>query len=240
MALPRIEAPTFSITLPLSKKQIRYRPFLVKEQKILLMAMESGESDIIEENIRQVLQNCTVDEIDINNLPIVDIEYYFLNLRAKSVGEIIESKYKCNNVVDEKTCGNIMESSFNILDVKVEVPNDISDVILISGTIGVKMKYPDFSLVSKLEDSYSTTDMAFELILNCIEYVFDDDTFYYSHETPRDELMVFLESLTKEQFDKIQNFVENVPKLKKQINLTCSKCGFQHNIDVEGLQDFFV
>jgi len=240
MALPRIEAPTFSITLPLSKKQIRYRPFLVKEQKILLMAMESGESDIIEENIRQVLQNCTVDEIDINNLPIVDIEYYFLNLRAKSVGEIIESKYKCNNVVDEKTCGNIMDSSFNILDVKVEVPNDISDVILISGTIGVKMKYPDFSLVSKLEESYSTTDMAFELILNCIEYIFDDDTFYYAHETSRDELMAFLESLTKEQFDKIQNFVENVPKLKKQINLTCSKCGFQHHIEVEGLQDFFV
>jgi len=240
MALPRIEAPTFTITLPISKKQIKFRPFLVKEQKILFMAMESGERDIVEENIKQILQNCAVTEIDINTLPIVDIEYYFLNLRAKSVGEIIESKYKCNNEVGDKECGNIMETSFNINDIKVEFPENVSDVIQLTNKIGVKMKYPDFSLVSKLEDSYSITDMAFEMILNCIEYVFDEDAFYYSHETPKEELMLFLESLTKEQFDKIQNFVENVPKLKKQINMTCSKCGYKHSVDVEGLQDFFV
>lgn len=240
MALPRIEAPTFSITLPLSKKQLKYRPFLVKEQKILLMAMESAENEIIEENVRQIMKNCCLSDLDIDSLPIVDVEYYFLNLRAKSVGEIIESKYKCNNEIDNKICGNIMESSLNLTDIEVKMPENMSDVISVTGSVGVKMKYPDFKLIGEISKLYSDTDIAFELILNCIEYIFDNDTFYYAHETPKEELMTFLESLTKEQFDKIQNFVENVPSLKKQINMTCSKCGFQHSIDVEGLQDFFV
>lgn len=239
MALPKISAPTFEITLPVSKKSIQFRPFLVKEQKILLMAMESGEKGVIESNVKHILNNCLISDIDIDSLPIVDIEYYFLNIRARSVGEVVESKYKCENEVDGVVCNNTMDTKFNILDVQVDMPKDLNDKIQITPTVGVKLRYPNFDLVDKLQDLDNATDIAFELIIECIEYVYDEDNLYYAHETPREELMAFLESLTKDQFEKIEEFVENLPKLKKEIEVTCKKCGFSHKIKVEGLESFF-
>jgi len=239
MALPKIDAPTYEVLLPASNKKIKFRPFLVKEQKILLMAMESGEKEVIENNIRQVLQNCSLDSLDIENLPLIDIEYYFLNLRARSVGEVIETKYKCENVVNGETCGHINDVSFNILDSKVNFPEEKNDLIPLTETIGIKMKYPDFSLIKKLEEVETITDIGFELVIDCIDYVYDGDNLYYAHETPKDELMTFLETLTKDQFDKLESFIDNMPKLEKKINFICTKCGFNHNINVQGLDDFF-
>lgn len=240
MALPKIDAPTYEISLPVSKKNVKFRPFLVKEQKILLMAMESGEKDVIENNIRQVLQNCSLEQaIDVENLPLIDIEYYFLNLRARSVGEKVETKYRCENDVDGKPCGHINDVSFNILDTKVEFPEEMNDTIPLDGKIGIKMKYPEFSVIRKLENAETITDVGFELVIDCIDYIYDEDNIYHAHETPKEELMQFLESLTKEQFDKIESFVDNMPKLEKKINFICSKCGFNHNINVQGLDDFF-
>lgn len=240
MALPKITVPEFEITLPVSKNKVTFRPFLVKEQKILLMAMESGESETIERNIKQVLNNCLITPLDIDNLPLVDIEYYFLNIRARSVGEVIESRYKCENVVDNKVCGNVMETQVNILDINISLPENINDVIKITDKIGIKMKYPNYSLISKLQKSETITDIAFELILDCIDYIYDDDNLYYANETPKHELEAFLETLTEKQFQKLEEFVDNIPKLKKQINVKCNKCGFDHKINIEGLDDFFV
>ena len=239
MALPKIDAPTYELELPISKKKIKYRPFLVKEQKILLMAMESNESDVIETNIRQILQNCSVTEIDIDSLPLIDIEYYFLNLRAKSVGEIVESKYKCENVVNDKVCGNMMETQFNLTDIKVEMPKEMNDLIPITDKVGIKMKFPDYSVINSIRKTETITDIAFELILDCIDYIYDEDNLYYAKESSKEELMAFLESLTKEQFDKVEEFINNLPKLEKTIEIKCSKCGFDHRINVEGLDDFF-
>ena len=237
--LPIIEAPSYEITLPVSKKTLKFRPFLVKEQKILLMAMESKEDDVTENNVKQVLQNCTLSDIDVNSLPLVDIEYYFLNLRARSVGEVVETRYKCENDVGGKPCGNVMETSFNVLDVEVELPENTEETIEITPDVGVKMKYPSFSVVDKLKGLDAATDMAFELILECVDYVYDKDNFYYAHETPKEELMAFIESLTNEQFLKLEKFVENLPKIHKNIEIVCSKCGFVHNIEVQGLNNFF-
>lgn len=203
------------------------------------MAMESGESDVIENNIRQVLQNCAISQIDIDSLPIVDIEYYFLNLRARSVGEVVESKYKCENIVDGKECGNTMDVEFNILDTQVHIPENTEELIALNEHVGLKMKYPDFAVVKRMKEADSITDVAFELVVDCIEYIYDDDNLYYAHETPKQELMAFLESLTKEQFAKLEEFIDNLPKLEKKIEVTCKKCGFAHKIDVQGLEDFF-
>ena len=238
MALPKIDAPVYELDLPLSKKHIRFRPFLVKEQRNLMMALESDDKGNIEKNVRQVLHNCTLTEgIEIDDLPILDVEYYFLQLRARSVGEVVENKYKCENLVDEKPCGNLMESNLNLLDIKVNMPENQSDVIQLNDKLSIKLKYPEFSILSA--DISSATDLAFSMIVNSIEYIFDGEQYYYAKESSPEELTEFVESLNQQQFSKIENFFSNLPTLNKNIQMDCNKCGFHHTIEVEGLESFF-
>ena len=238
MALPKIDAPVYELDLPLSKKHIRFRPFLVKEQRNLMMALESDDKGNIEKNIRQVLHNCTLTEgIEIDDLPILDVEYYFLQLRARSVGEVVENKYKCENLIDEKPCGNLMESNLNLLDIKVNMPENQSDVIQLNNKLSIKLKYPEFSILSA--NISSATDLAFSMIVNSIEYIFDGEQYYYAKESSIEELTEFVESLNQQQFSKIEDFFSNLPTLNKTIQMDCKKCGFHHTIEVEGLESFF-
>lgn len=203
------------------------------------MAMESGEKDTIESNIKHILNECLITDVDIDELPVVDMEYYFLNLRARSVGEIVESKYKCENVVGEEVCGNVMSTKFNILDIQLEKPAEVSDLIKLTGDVGIKLKYPSFDVVERIRDAENVTDSVFELVIECIDYIYDKENMYYAYESTKEELLAFLESLTKDQFSKIEEFIENLPKLKKQLDIKCSKCGFEHKINIEGLESFF-
>ena len=239
MALPKIDAPIYEIDLPLSKKHIRFRPFLVKEQRNLMMAMEANDKETIEKNIRQVLTNCTVTEnIDVDELPIIDVEYYFIQLRARSVGEVVENKYRCENIVDDKACGNMMDVKFNLLDIKVD-HNDIKDEIQLTDRISIKLAYPKFSVLDASKNIETATDMAFEMIISSIVNIYDGEQFYYANEVAREELIEFVESLNTEQFSKIEEFFDNLPKLNKTIEMDCGKCGFHHTIEVEGLENFF-
>jgi hypothetical protein len=241
MALPKIDVPTYLIDLPVSKKQIKYRPFLVKEQRNLLMAMESSDSSTIQQSVRDILHNCTLTEgIDIEKLPIIDVEYYFINLRAKSVGEIVESRYKCNNEVDGEECGNIMESEINLLDIKVESNNEISPEIQLDSKLTIKLKYPEFSIVEDSLKYDNINEVTFNMIAQSIEYIYDGEQFYYASESTPKELLDFVEGMNQEQFAKVEEFFNNLPKLKETLDITCKKCGYQHHIDVEGLESFFV
>jgi len=240
MALPKIDTPVYDLELPLSKKKIRFRPFLVKEQRNLLMAMESDDKETIERNIRQVLHNCTLTEgLDIDRLPIIDVEFYFLNLRARSIGEIVQSRYRCENIVEEKTCGNLMTAELNILEIQPDMTNVVNDIIQINNVISVKLKYPEFSVLERANKFESITDMAFDMIAESVEYIFDGEQYYYAAETEPDEIIEFIESLSQEQFSKIENFFNNLPKLNKKIEMDCKKCKFHHTIEVEGLDSFF-
>ena len=252
MALPKIDTPTYEIDLPVSKKKIKYRPFLVKEQRNLLMAMETSESGSVHGAIRDILHNCTLTEnIDIDRLPIIDIEYYFINLRAKSVGEVIESKYRCNNIVDgmpdetgvpmtQKECGNTMEHNINLLDIKVEMNEDVSPDIQLTDKLSIRMKYPEFGIVKDSIDMQDETEIKFNMLARSIEHIYDGEQFYYANETPIQEMVEFVENLNQSQFEKIENFFNNLPKLKEKLEMTCSKCNFHHVINVEGLESFFV
>jgi hypothetical protein len=203
-----------------------------------MMALESDDKGNIEKNIRQVLHNCTLTEgIEIDDLPILDVEYYFIQLRARSVGEVVENKYKCENLVDEKPCGNLMESNLNLLDIKVNMPENQSDVIQLNNKLSIKLKYPEFSILSA--DISSATDLAFSMIVNSIEYIFDGEQYYYAKESSLEELTEFVESLNQQQFSKIEDFFSNLPTLNKTIQMDCKKCGFHHTIEVEGLESFF-
>lgn len=240
MALPKIDTPIYELTLPLSKKHIRFRPFLVKEQRNLMMAMESEDRDTIEKNIKQVLHNCTLTEnVDIDSLPIIDIEYYFIQLRARSVGEVVDNKYKCENPVGDTTCGNLMDVKFNLLDIQITKNGDIKDEIQLTDKISIKLGYPKFSTLNTISDTDSATDMAFNMIVDSVIHIFDGEQFYYANESEPAEIMEFIESLNQEQFAKIEEFFDNLPTLNKKIEMDCKKCGFHHTIDVEGLENFF-
>lgn len=241
--LPKLDVPTYEIELPVSKKKVKYRPFLVKEQKNLLMALESNEASTIQQNVYDILNNCTLTEgIDVDKLPIIDVEYYFINLRAKSVGEIIESKYKCNNEVNEKTCGNLMEAKIDLTKIHPYYENGVIDPeIQLTDSIFIKMKYPEFSVVKSSIDMEDITEVTFNMISESIEYVYDSiqEQFHYAAEAEPGEMLAFVESLNQQQFQKVENFFNNLPKLKETVEMTCGKCGFHHKIDVEGLENFF-
>lgn len=240
MALPRIDTPIYELTLPLSGKNIRFRPFLVKEYKNLMMAKEADDYDTILRNVKQSLVNCTISEnVEIDDLPIVDIEYYFLNLRARSSGELVELKYICNNEVDGIECGNVMETSINLLDVQVSNFDKDANLIKLNDTISVKLNYPKFSTLKEIQETDDLTDLAIKMIIDSIEYIFDGEQYYYANETPKQELISFIESLNQTQFSNLEKFFEIIPKLDKKLEIDCRKCGFHHEIVIEGLDDFF-
>lgn len=240
MALPKIDVPTYEIELPISKKKIKYRPFLVKEQRNLLMSIESNETNTIQNSIRDILNNCTITEgVDIESLPIIDVEYYFIHLRAKSVGEIVESRYRCNNEVEDKTCNNIMEKNIDLMDIKVHQDKVVSPEIQLTDTISIKMKYPEFGVVGQSLEYNNINDITFNMIAQSIEYIYDGEQFYYAKESTPKEMLEFVEGLNQSQFEKIEDFFTNLPKLSEKIEMTCSKCGFHHTIEVEGLENFF-
>jgi len=207
----------------------------------LLMAMESGDADTIQQNIRDILSVCTLTEgVNLDELPIIDIEYYFINLRAKSVGEISESKYRCNNIVSEtKECGNIMESKINLTEIYPEAEETVDPEVRISDKIVVKMRYPQFGLIRDSINMDNITDVTFNMIANSIEYIYDGEQFHYAKETTKEELIEFIEGMNQQQFEKIEHFFNNIPRLKKKIEIVCSKCGFNHSLEVEGLESFF-
>jgi hypothetical protein len=245
MALPKLDVPVFNLELPLSKKKIRFRPFLVKEEKLLLMAMESDDEKGVIDTIKQILNNCCLDDIDVNSLPITDIEFFFLNLRARSVNEIVELQYKCNNVVkneesgEEKSCGHVVALEINVLEITPEIDPKHSTKVELSDNLGIVMKYPNFSMIDDGSEK-SEVERVMEVIEKCIDYIYDKDNIYYRKDLSAEEIVEFIENLTQSQFGKIQNFFENIPKLKKEVNFKCGKCGYQENITLQGIQSFFV
>jgi hypothetical protein len=240
MALPKLDVPSYEIELPVSKKTIKFRPFLVKEQRNLLMAIESDDSKTVHQCIFDILNNCTItQDIDVYKLPVTDIEYYFLQLRAKSVGEIVESRYRCNNEVEGKECGNIMENNIDLTKITVNLPKDISPEIKLTDRIVIKLKYPEFGVVKDSLNIKDINDLTFNMVAQSIEYIYDGEQFHYGHEAQPGEMLEFVETMNQEQFNKVEEFFQNLPKLRDKIEMTCGKCGFHHTIEVEGLENFF-
>ena len=240
--LPKIDVPIYEITLPLLQKKVKIRPFRVKEEKILLMAMESEDDAAVLLAIKQIVNNCCVDDMDVDSLPVLDLEYMFLQLRARSIGEIIDLQYRCNNDVDNegetKKCNNIIKLSFNALEVEPQTEEGHKKEIQLTPKLGVVMKYPDFKLVNKISN-LSEAEMIAKMVAGCIDYIFDSESVYYAKDASDGELLDFVDSLTREQFEKIQEFFDTVPKMKKNLTFKCSKCGYEEELVLEGIQSFF-
>jgi hypothetical protein len=241
--LPKLDVPIYDLTLPLLKKKIQIRPFLVKEEKILLIANESEDELTILSAIKQIVNNCCLTEdIDVELLPISDLEFVFFNLRARSISEVVELRYKCNNKIhvgeEEKVCGNMVEFDVNILDIKPEIPENHTNKIELTPTMGVVMKYPNFKILNTISAT-SESEILMETTLSCIDYIYDEDEIYYAKDVKKEELTDFLESMNRAQFLKLQEFFETIPKISKEVDFHCKKCGYEEKILLEGIQNFF-
>jgi hypothetical protein len=231
MALPKLNTPTYELKLPSSGEKIRFRPFLVKEHKVLL-TMSEAEDNEVSRIIRELVDVCTFKELKIKDLPHFDIEYIFMNLRAKSIGEIVDVVVNCE-------CGTKIETNFNIEDLKVEVADGHSNKIMINNEVGIEMKYPNIDEVVGVfasEDNQKILD----LIINCVKAIYDQSEYWDAKDQTRAELEEFIYSLTKEQFDKIEKFFTTAPKIVQVIETDCPDCKKHNTSRLEGLQNFFV
>lgn len=239
MAIPKIQLPLFKIFLVSLNKEINYRPFLVKEEKMLLMAAESNDPDYILNTTKQIVRNCIIDEnIDVESLPLFDFEYLFLMIRAKSMGEIVELKYICQNEVEGKKCKGNMIMNVDLTKVNIEV-NIIDNNIKLTDSVGIKLKYPTIEISKVLNNNKEDLDTFLNVIKECTEYLYDETQVYKPNDMTEGEFEEFIEKLSPEQLRRIQNFFYNAPTLKHTQQVNCSKCGKEHKIVLEGILDFF-
>ena len=233
MVLPVINAPTYTLAVPSTKEEIVYRPFLVKEEKILLTAMETGGEGSLVNALKQIVNNCVESELDLNTLATFDLEYIFLNLRAKSVGEVATINVTCPD--DNETQIPI---EVNLEEIEVIFPEGHSNKIELTDTIGLTMKYPDFSLATITGET--NTEYLFKMIRGCIVQITEGETIHERVDFNDAELDTFLDSLNSKQLEGVQKFFETMPKLRHEITVTNPKTKKDNKIMLEGLDAFFV
>ena len=242
--LPKLDVPIYEVKLISTGKTIRFRPFLVKEQKLFLMASEATDPKETINTIRQVLKNCILDELDIDSLPTFDLEFLFMNLRARSVEEVVDLKYKCNNIVkndkdEDTTCTGSVEFKLNLLEIEpIKDPNHTNKIQL-TENLGIALKYPSFDMIQKYE-SKSENEIMAGVLTDCIDYVFDNDQIYYAKDQTKEELDEFIDNLQQKDLEKIKVFFDTMPEIKKDVHFKCPKCLYEEDIQIKGLQSFFV
>lgn len=240
MALPKIDLPTYKLFLPSLDREITFRPFIVKEEKLLLIANESDDFESTIDTIKQVTQNCIISEnVDVNLLPLFEIELLFLHLRARSMGEKVNLTYVCENVVDEKPCKGEMELEVDLLKAALDVQMNNNNIKL-TDKVGIKLRFPTIETTKVLNADLVDIDKAIKLIEDCTEYLYDEEQVYKVSEMQPGEFKNFIENeLTQEQFEKLKIFFERVPKIRYSSDLTCKRCAKVHRIELEGILDFF-
>ena len=238
MPLPTISTPTYELTLPSSNRKIKYRPFLVKEEKILILAMESQDTKQIARSVKDVISKCILTKgIKVEKLSTFDIEYLFLNIRGKSVGEKIEVMVTCPD--DGKTQ---VPMSIDIDSIKIQRDKNHSTDIVLDDTYTLRMKYP--SLNEFIKNNFGAVenmgvDDTFDLIASCIDQVYTEEESWTSDECTKKELSDFVESLNSSQFKLVENFFVTMPKLSHTIKVTNPNTKVESDVTIEGLQSFF-
>jgi hypothetical protein len=231
MAIPLLnETPKYHLVIPSTGKKIKYRPYLVKEEKILMIANETKDRETILEAIVDTIQACTDNKIKVKDLTTFDLEFIFLKLRAKSVGENITLQLPCS--VEE--CKTKNEAVVNLDDVQCPISNTMDRLIELNDSVTVEMKYPNYNQIENSEENVGTN-----VILSCISSIIIDEEKILAQDEPLEELQKFLESMTREQFNKISNWVLKLPQVEYTIKYSCTACGEHNEIEVKGLENFF-
>jgi hypothetical protein len=234
MALPKLNTLTYELELPSSGEKLKYRPFLVKEQKALMIAQESEDEKLIENTFAQIINDCVFDDVDPYTMPMFDIEYVFLRIRGKSVGEKVKLNLLCPD--DEKTRVDV---EIDLEEVDVQMSKDHTNVVDLTKDIKLIMKYPCLKDMAGLDNTGKVSSI-FEMIKRCIHEVHDGDTVYNRVDMSEKELDEFIDSMSTENFDQVSNFFETMPKLQHTIEVKNPKTKKKNEILIEGLQSFFV
>jgi hypothetical protein len=240
MALPMMSTPTYTMVVPSSGLTVKYRPFLVKEEKALLIAQQSEDMMVMVDTLKGVIKSCVMDKIDLEKLATFDLEYMFTQIRGKSVGETVELVFPCDTdhgADNEKARSRV---NIDLSTLTVEKGEGHNNKIELFDDVGVVMKYPTVDVIKKLEGiDINDLDKVFEIMALSVDYIYQGEEIFYGKEQAFEDVVTFINNLTSEQFLKLQKFFETMPKLKKEIQYDCPVCGKHHVKVLEGIQSFF-
>jgi hypothetical protein len=237
MALPKLTTPTYELEVPSTDEKIKYRPFLVREEKILLIAMESEKTEDVIQAVKDIVSECTFGKLNLGSMPIFDVEYIFLNIRAKSVGEISNLRLLCPD--DGETYANV---EINLSEVSVSVEKEHTNQIELTDEMGIYMTYPTIDSFATTGITDVTASNMLEVITTCVAQIYDkkgEDVFDAKDQT-KEELVEFIEQLNTKQFRDVQKFFDTMPKLKHTVKIKNPKTEVETDVLLQGLNDFFV
>lgn len=247
MALPKVNVlPSFELTIPSTGKRERFRPYLVKEEKILLLAMESKDMKQMVDSMIDTIKSCCESDMNVEDLTTFDVEYIFTKIRAKSVGEIVKIQPKCDNMIkdsdgSEHVCGHKNEISINIEAIEMNMPK-VDKIMKITDKISLELKWPRYREIMSgdlFQKEKLTADEMFTMITKCISAVLTPEERFDAKDSTDEELVEFVESLTTAQLKGITDFIEKMPKMQFDVQYECEACGKKHDLLLEGMHDFF-
>ena len=237
MPLPKISTPTYELVIPSTKKKIKYRPFLVKEEKVLIIAMESENTTTIANAVKEVISNCVLTRgVKVNELATFDIEYLFLNIRGKSVGEEVEVLVTCPDDGETK-----VPTVITLDEIEVQFDEDHSRDIKLDDELSMRLKYPSMDEFVKSNFTLNDIDVddTFEIVMSCVEQIYNEEESWSTKDCTKKEMREFIEQLSSKQFKEVEKFFATMPKLSHTINITNPNTGVENEVVLEGLASFF-
>ena len=239
MALPKNITPIFNLVIPSTKKAFKYRPFLVREEKSLLIAQQTDDPVVMMDTVKEVISACAKTEIDVDNLATFDVEYIFLQLRANSVGEFVDLQFPCDIDHGEDNSKALAPVRIDLRSAVVNFPEGHTNKIHLFGDVGLVMKYPTVDTLKKIDAQDRVGEQVDLAIVDCINFIYEGDQIFYASEHSREELIEFINDLSTSQFEKVREFFRTMPSLRVDVEYTCPVCGRLHKKYMEGLQSFF-
>lgn len=238
--LPKIDLPTFTLKVPSTGKEATFRPFVVKEEKLLLLASESNDSNEIIKTTKQVINNCLVSgDLNVEKLAFFDVDYLFVALRSKSIGETVDLKYRCNRKIDDADCRQLFDVKLNIASYEVYGADPEKLNIDLQNGVKLKMKYPTYTAMKLVNSATNPFDKKIDLLINCIDIIYNKDEVLTAKDFSKEDLKGFIENLSEAQFRKLDEFINDLPFFQFTSEATCPKCGFNHKIKVQDFESFF-